>query len=147
MAEFPWRPRKISSPEKLCEMFEEYKEWAKEHPWNKKDFVRSGPEAGKLIDLPTERPLTIWEFAAFIGMSYQGLKNYGEMEGYEDFFEVYKHIMTEMTSQRVSGGLAGAYNANLVARIDGIAEKSDVDQTNRYPDGITINFVGGEDSE
>jgi hypothetical protein len=121
-------PKKITSPEHLLELFEGYKEWAKANPWCKKDFIRSGEFAGQVVDLPTEHPLTEWGFAAFCKISYQGLRNYGEREGYEEFFDTYARIKTEMTSQRVSGGLSGAYNANLVARIDGITEKHEIDQ-------------------
>jgi hypothetical protein len=122
-----YKPKAIESPEKLWELFIEYKDWSALHPWKKKDFIRSGEDAGKIVDLTTDRPLTIWEFAAFCGLSYQGIKNYGEMAGREGYFEVYKRIMSEMTSQRISGGVAGAYNGNLVARIDGLKEHAEIE--------------------
>ena len=31
-----------------------------------------------------------------------------------------------MSAQRISGGLSNAYNGNLVARIDGLTEKTEV---------------------
>jgi hypothetical protein len=123
------RPRKIKSPRHLQELFDEYKAWASVNPWKKQDFIRSGESAGQIIELEIDRPLTEYEFAAYLGFSRQGLRNYGEAKGYENFFETYAKIQTEMTSQRVSGGLVNAYNANLVARIDGLVDKTAVEHS------------------
>jgi hypothetical protein len=123
----PQDTKTIKSPKQLEKSFEDYKKWAKKHPWYKKDFIRSGEFAGQIVNLEIERPLTEWEFAAFLGMSYRGLCNYGSAEGYEHYFPIYSRIKTEMQAQRISGGLVDTYNANLVARIDGIKEKSEVD--------------------
>lgn len=114
--------KKIATPEDFEKAFEDYVEWAHNNPWYKKEAIKSGEMAGQIIDIPCERPLTEWEFAAFLGLSYQGLRNYGEAEGYEDYFDIYAQAKTRMTAQRISGGLSDIYNANLVARIDGISE-------------------------
>jgi len=138
------RPRRFKTPGALRRAFEQYKEWAAANPWNKKEAIKSGDLAGTLIDLPTERPLTEWEFAVFCGMSRTGLIEYCKRD---DFSDIYKKIKDEMSAQRISGGMAGAYNANLVARIDGITEKSEIDQTNHFPDGIEINFTNKSNDE
>jgi hypothetical protein len=117
------RPRAFSSPEDLYSRFEEYKQWAEENPWLKKEAIKSGEMCGELVDIPTERPLTEWEFAAFLGLSYRALTNYGSAAEYEEFFPIFGKIKAEMAAQRISGGMTGAYNANLVARIDGLVEK------------------------
>lgn len=128
------RPRGIKSPKHLLEQFENYKDWAKKNPWQKKDFIRSGEFAGQIVNLEIERPLTEWEFASFLKMSYRALTNYGSAEGYEDFFPIYAQIKTEMVANRISGGLIGAYNANLVARIDGLKEQTETELSG------TLNF-------
>lgn len=132
------RPRIFPTPDDLLNAFDEYKKWAHDHPWNKKEAIKSGEHAGTLIDLPTERPLTEVEFAVFCKMSISGLQEYGKRE---KFSGIYTMIKNEMTAQRISGGLTGAYNASLVARIDGLTEKSEIDQTNHYPDGINVRFT------
>lgn len=123
MAHAGGRPRKIESPERLEELFIEYKVWASQNPWVKKDFVKSGEFAGQIVDLPIERALTEWGLAVFIGISRSHLIEYGKRP---EFRDIYTRIKDEMTEQRVSGGLACVYNANLVARIDGITEKNDL---------------------
>lgn len=138
------RPLKIATPEDLWTLFEEYQTWANNNPWNKKEAIKSGERAGTIIDLPTDRPLTEWEFATFCNMSRSGLIEYSKREQFSD---IYSRIKDEMSAQRISGGIAGAYNGNLVARIDGIVEKSEIDNTHRYPDGIEINFTNKTDDE
>lgn len=120
----PVRKKSIASPEELEEAFEGYQEWAHSNPWMKNEVLKSGDNAGMIIQVPHETPLTMWGFATYLGMSLQGLMNYGEREGYETYFETYARIKVAMQSQRISGGLVEAYNASLVARIDGIVEKS-----------------------
>lgn len=126
MEKLAGRPLKIESPERLQELFDDYKKWASENPWIKKDFVKSGEFAGQLVDLPTERPLTEWGFAVFIGMSRDGLREYAKRE---EFSYIYAHIKDEMTEQKISGGLTGAYNPMLVSRIEGLVEKTDVNHS------------------
>jgi hypothetical protein len=77
-------------------------------------------------------------------MSRRGLIEYCDRE---EFSHTYAKIKDFMSEQRISGGMAGAYNANLVARIDGITEKSEIDQTNHFPDGININFTNSTSDE
>lgn len=125
----PTRKKMIASPEELAKRFDEYVEWAHSVPWMKNEAIKSGPNAGTIIRIPHERPLTLWDFAAYLGLSYRGLENYGSMEGYESYFPVYARIKTEMSAQRISGGLADVYNAGLVARIDGIVEKSAIEHS------------------
>jgi hypothetical protein len=122
-----YKPKSIESPEKLWQLFQEYKAWAFANPCVREDFIRSGELAGKKIELNIARPLTLWEFSSFVGLSYQGLRNYGEMAGRENYFDIYARIVSEMSGQRIAGGTAGIYNANLVARIDGLKEHSEIE--------------------
>lgn len=117
------RPRKIESPERLEELFIKYKVWASQNPWIKKDFIKSGEFAGQIVDLPTERPLTEWGLAVFIGMSRSNLIEYSKRPEFQD---IYARIKDEMSEQKISGGLSGAYNPMLVSRIEGIAENQNL---------------------
>lgn len=126
---YQFRPKLVSSPDELWEKFIQYKEWAHANPWIKKEAIKTGDLAGEIIDIPHERPLTGYEFAAFLGMSYQGWLNYVNGQGHEAYFDISARIKAEMTSQRISGGLVEAYNANLVARLDGLQEHSAIETT------------------
>lgn len=117
------RPLVFKTPEELWDIYCEYKEWSKNNPLYKMHPLKDGT----IVPLPIDRPLTIWGFATFCGLSRQGLANYGEREDHSQFFGIYSRICNEMTSQRIEYGLTDMYNARLVARIDGIVEKRELD--------------------
>jgi hypothetical protein len=119
--------RTFRTPAELRDMFNAYKEWAAERPWNRVDFVRGGEAAGTLVKLPTERPYTLWDFAAFCGVSYDTLYNYGNDDRYSEYHAEYAKINTEIKAQQLGGATAGAYNANLVSRLNNLADKSELD--------------------
>jgi hypothetical protein len=121
--------KNFKTPNDLLVAFEKYKVWAKKHPWLKKEAIKSGPQTGQLINIPHERPLTMWGFATFLKMSAEGVRNYGRLESYKEYFSIYNRILDEMTEQRVSGALTGVYNGNLVARIDGLVEHQSVNHS------------------
>lgn len=120
------RPRLIKSPEQLLEHFEDYKQWAHDNPWYKVEAIKSGDMAGELVHIPIERPMTEWGFAVYLGTSRQCLQGYAKRE---EFIGTYARIKDEMSAMRVEGGVTQLYNPNLVARIDGISEKSEIEHT------------------
>jgi hypothetical protein len=135
---FVGRPLRFKSPEELYDKFQAYKQWAKFNPWNKIEAIKTGDRAGELIYLPIERPLTEWGFAVFCEMSRRGLIEYSTRKQYS---YTYARIKDEMSDQRISGGMAGVYEARLVARIDGIKEPKDsFDDDDSSPMPIKINI-------
>ena len=138
------QPKKIPSPERMLELFEEYIQWSKDNPWIKLEAIKSGERAGELIEIPHERALTEWGFAKFIGISRNGLINYGTKPEYSNYFNIYARIKTYMAEQRISGGLCEAFNPQLVARIDGLSEPHAAEQ-NEKPAPIAVNITVRKD--
>lgn len=118
-------PRKFKTPEDLWNAYEDYKAWAHKHPWCKKHPLKDGT----IIDIEHERPLTLWEFASFLKMSFQGLENYGIREDHKQFFEIYARIRNEIRSFQISGAMCDIYNPSLTARINGISDKQEVEHS------------------
>lgn len=131
-------PRKIESPKELYDLFEDYKRWVNGHPVYRNDFIRTGQNAGEIVQIPCNRPLTEWGFAAHIGMSRQGLINYGRAEGYEEYFDTYARIRTEMTDQVLVGAINELYNPNLVAKIEGIHDKTHIEHSGSLDIGAEL---------
>jgi hypothetical protein len=123
--------------EELWEAFLEYDKYVSESPWYKYEAIKGGESAGQLIPIPTARPMTIQDFAAYLGLTYQGLKNYGEKEGYEDSFEVYTRISENCYNQKFAGAAVGAFNASIIARDLGLAEKTEQSGQVKYVVEIT----------
>lgn len=111
------RPRAYT-PEALEAKFEEYVEWAKKHP----SFVNK-VSAGEIIPIPIERPLTLVGFCVFADI----VKNtFREYERQEEFLSVTTRARTAFAKSQIEGALIGAYNPNIVARLQGLADRQDV---------------------
>ena len=130
------RPLNLDSPEQLWELACEYFERCDGAPWNRTDF--KGKDADE-VEIPTAAPY-IWsgfEDFLFEKIGITTLKDYrtasrktdeelGEnYKRYRDYSEVITRVDAIMTGQKVSGALVGAYNSNLVARLEGLAEKTE----------------------
>lgn len=115
--------------EELWEEFCKYTDWASENPWIKQDFIKGGDAAGNIVELKTERPLSIKGFCIFLGISFQTFQNYSQKEGYETTFEICSRIRDICDNQNEEGGLVGAFNASLVAMRLGLKQKNETTGT------------------
>lgn len=110
------------TPEKLSEKAEDYFQWCDENPWLKKDFVRGGESAGTIVDLPTARPYTISGFCVHAEISVKTFQRY---EKDKDYSPIVTRIKEIIFTQKFEGAAVGAYNANLIARDLGLADKQE----------------------
>lgn len=133
----PGRPRKIDSPDQLWDLYEQYKIWAAKNPWYRNELIKSGSMTGEVVQIPLSRPLTVWGFATFLGMSRNGLLVYGNYVSHKEYFGTYQRIRSDMSQHTVEGGLLEGYNPNLVARIEGIRDTHEVEARN-----INTNLTG-----
>jgi hypothetical protein len=128
------RPKSLESPAQLWALACEYFEQTDATPWERTDF--KGKE-NERVSIPTDAPYLWSGFDDFLfskGIT-KSLKDYRTAsrnpdyrEGaYKDFSEVVTRIDNVMTTQKVSGALVGAYNANLTARLEGLADKTETD--------------------
>lgn len=120
----PLNPKKYT-PDGLWDKFCEYLQYCKENPVIKEDFISGGQRAGEIIELKSDQPLCIEEFCNFADISTITFFNYTKTEGYETFFNVCQRIRQVIDSQHFRGGMAGIFNANIVTRKLGLAEKNE----------------------
>lgn len=107
----------------------EYFEKNSKIPWYKKEGIKSGDLAGKTMDIETERPLTILGLTQFWGVNRHYLSEF--LEGIKgkpeekDFSAVISHLKDVIERQQIEGAMIGAFNANLVSRLNGLADKTE----------------------
>jgi hypothetical protein len=133
------RNRIFQDPEDMQKAFDEYFEYMKKQTWKKQDFIKSGPDAGKIIELETSTPLTIHSLCLFLGVHTKyfndfqdSLKTMKDRQKADDFSDIIARAMNVITNQKLEGAMTGAYNPMIVARIEGLKEKTDItsnDQT------------------
>jgi hypothetical protein len=131
------RPRLLSSPEEFWDLFERYVEWTKLNPVIKREL--SG-RTGQVVEIPIDRPLTIDGFLSFCWGRVGNVEHYllNTNGAYSDFLSISIRIKSEIRDNQVSGGVAGLYNANLTARLNGLTEKVQNEITT--PGTISIKF-------
>jgi hypothetical protein len=127
----PGRPRKVESPDQLVSWFEEYVEETKSHPFKIKDWVGKD---GKEVSREKEKPLTMVGFENYCAKKgyINDLKDYfaNDRESYGEFQNVCQNIRNIILQDHIEGGMAGIYNHSLTARINGLVEKTENNNTN-----------------
>lgn len=132
------KPKIFETPEDLLETAVQYFQWCTDNPMIKRDFIRSGPKGGEIVDIKTDRPFLIEGFCNFAGITTKTFDNYSKKKEYENYFQVCHAIREVIFRQNLEGGLVGGFNAMLVARKLGIADKleSKVDDKRKEVDEL-----------
>ena len=126
----PGRPRRFKAPEELWESFCDYCDWVDDNPWQKKSAANrllenaKGEKSNSIGQNVAvfQRAYKLYEFCAFAGIpKWADFKtSYLPVDG---FSEVICAIENVVVSQQLDGALLHQFDSNLVARINGIADK------------------------
>jgi DNA-packaging protein gp3 len=135
-----WRNRSTHGREKLFatahllkEASEEYFNWVDAHPLYNVEAVKSGDNAGMLIKVPISRPYTLSGLCTYVGCSesyFRVFRNTSKPSD-EDFLTVIEEIENIITTQQFEGAAVGHFNANIIARKQGLKEQTDITTNNK----------------
>lgn len=119
----------IKSPDTLKQLFKDYKAWAKSNPIMVHDFI--GKE-GRPDYREKERALTMEGFENFVaeidGMPLSLDAYFANREGrYEEFVSICSYIRRIIREDQISGGMAGIYNPSITQRLNGLADKQELE--------------------
>ena len=133
------RPRNMNNPKELLDLWNEYKEYINTHP-DKEEVVTV---KGDIVEKRIKKPYLRQGFMSFVynklGLS---IKDYLDNK-YEEFSGVVTHIRSEWEEDQISGTITGKYKApNLVARLNGLTEKTD--NTTNLTGSINISMDLGD---
>jgi hypothetical protein len=121
--------KSIESPERMEELFEQYKEHTKDNPFKVDDWVGG---LAKPVTRTKERPLTMEGFSVFLSKAsiLEKVKDYmSNRDGrYEDFVPICSRIREEIRQDQIEGGMSGMYNPSITQRLNGLTDK--VETTN-----------------
>jgi hypothetical protein len=111
-------------PEELEAYFEQYKEWVAENPILVQDYVgKDGTE----VNRKKNRPLTFDGFEIWLRKNSK-IKCCQHIldnvkSAYNEFIDVSRYIKASVKADQIEGGMAGIYNPNITARLNGLTEK------------------------
>ena len=130
------RPRKFASPAKLLQAFQEYLADRKERMIELEEQEEGYIGKSDMYKTKTKKihhPLSIADFCVFCGCSRNW---WGSLP--DEFLGVKSIITDYIFAYQLKGAEAGAFNANIVARELGIADRKDqVVKIEELPKGIT----------
>lgn len=122
-------PGSAMTPEALWDLACLYFQGEDEDTMVKKDFIRSGENAGKVVEITTLRPFSWNSFDLF--MLYHGINTSihdirRNKDGkYAAFQDVVARIENVIYEQKFDGAAIGVYSQQLIIRDLGLAEKVD----------------------
>ena len=118
----------IETPEKMWELFTEYKNHVKKTPILVQDFV--GKNADE-VKREKERPLTMVGFENYVANQdiIADLGHYfaNTDDKYKEYCTIVSRIKKEIQEDQISGGMVGIYNQTLTARLNGLADKQEIE--------------------
>lgn len=128
------KPKYIESPERMWELFENYRSWVKENPIRVHDF-RGGMATEVFIE--KERPLTLEGFSVYCFErdiiynihDYFGNKN----KAYNDYSDICRAIREIIRQDQIEGGMAGIYNPSITQRLNNLVERTEVKEIKEQP--------------
>lgn len=123
------RDKLFTSPEMLWDAACEYFQWCDENPWVKNEAVKSGDLAGTIIKVPTSRPYTLTGLCLYLDCNTKYFSDFEAnlTESDKDFSEVITRVRETIYSQKFEGAAVGAFNANIISRDLGLADKQEHD--------------------
>lgn len=137
----------IESPERMWELFSEYR--TKVKAANIKKMVFVGKDGVKDYE-ERERPLTMIGFLNYLDDQeiITDATDYFENKDkrYSDYIRICSRIEREIKQDQIEGGMAGIYNPSITQRLNGLTEKTDNTNHNHNYD-VTMDLGGNKPSE
>jgi hypothetical protein len=119
----------IESPEKMKEIFAQYKKWVEANPILVEDYV--GKDADRVL---REKPrcLTMEGFENYVANIPEmpdTLVHYfcNTNDAYSEYLSVCSHVKREIRQNQIEGGMAGIFNPSITQRLNGLVDKKSVD--------------------
>lgn len=129
----------IETPEKMWQLFTEYKAWVKANPIRVQDYVGKDAE---MVYREKERPLTVDGFENWCSDNdiIEDLSNYfaNSDNKYAEYSTICSRIRRAVRIDQIEGGMAGIYNPSITQRLNGLTEKTENQTTIKGVDEIIV---------
>jgi hypothetical protein len=130
------RDKIFSSSEMLWEACTEYFEHTDRRKWYKIEY--NGKNAKK-CEVPNETPYTWTGLFLFLDIAHS---TWSEYERLDDFSAVTTRVRNIIYTQKLEGAAVGAFNASIIARDLGLADKRENEDTLRI---IEVGYTNDDD--
>lgn len=122
----------IETPDRLWEIFKEYRDYVKSRPRTNHVFVgKDGNDARQEL----ERPLTLEGFRVYCFENHSCVKQYFDNpdKRYDEYITICSYIKDIIRQDQIEGGMVGQYNASITQRLNGLVDKQQHEVTVEQP--------------
>lgn len=138
------RPFKFKDPDQVWKLYQNYLKHIANTPMYRNELIKSGERAGEQIAVRVDVPPNIWGFCLFADIdrkTYYKYLNGGEDSNIDkQLVHIFTRVDDDIKQKQITGAAVNLYNANIVARLNGLKDVQQVENTN--PDVININING-----
>ena len=122
----------IETPEKMLQLWEDYKAHTKNNP----RLIYQLDRNGSIVPVPHEVPYTQQGFEVYVKRKYgwtigQYFDNQDKL--YNDYIAICSHIRMERQQDQIEGGMVGQYNASITQRLNGLTDKQETTIISEQP--------------
>jgi len=107
------------------------------------ELIKSGERAGEQIAVRVDVPPNIWGFCLFADINRQTYYKYlnGKEEDNisKELTDIFTRVDDDIKQKQITGAAVNLYNANIVARLNGLKDVQQVENTNQDVINIIIN--------
>jgi hypothetical protein len=138
------KPKYIETPDKMWELFLEYKEQVKGNPKLVQDYV--GKDALE-VDRKKEKPLTFIGFQNYLDDEniITDVTDYFENKDgrYSNYIRICSRIKRNIHDDQITGGMTGIYNPSITQRLNNLTDRHDVTSEDKaiISKPITVEIV------
>lgn len=118
------RDKLFETPDLLWDAACEYFQWCDEHPWATTKTKTSKYKKEK-EEIPVQRPYSLTGMLLYMGASEEYWREFKKAKHF-DFLGVIADIEAVINTQQFEGAAVGAFNANIISRKLGLADKSEI---------------------
>lgn len=133
------RDKLFSTPELLWEAACEYFQWCDENPWSTRKEITKNKKQKELQVSPISRPYSLMGLCVYVGASaswWREFRSNCAKKNKNDFLAVIARIEGIINTQQFEGACVGAFNANIISRTLGLADKKEINAV--VPTGLNI---------
>lgn len=130
---------KIQSAEDLWNGALMYFKWCDDNPIIKKDVLRAGQQAGRIIHLESPRPYILEALCLRLGISPDYIYDCTKSKNQDDFFFVARNILSIIYTQKLEYALVNVFNPIVAGKVLGL---NDIPKEERGSMMINIEVVG-----
>ena len=133
------RDKLFATPGLLWEAVCEYFQWCDNNPW-KTEKKKETKDGSFTEETPTARPYTFSGLCFYLGCNEAYFRQF-KTDCTEDFSTVINDIESVIETQQFEGAAVGAFNANIIARKLGLADKQDILSKSEVKATFNVNVV------